>query len=46
MAAFIGIDLGTTFSAVGTIDDTGRPVIVLNNEGKNITPSCVAKDDG
>jgi len=45
MAAFIGIDLGTTFSAVGTIDDTGRPVIVLNKEGKNITPSCVAKDD-
>lgn len=33
MSAFIGIDLGTTFSSVATIDKTGRPVIVHNNEG-------------
>ncbi|MFT6450084.1 MAG: molecular chaperone DnaK [Oleispira sp.] len=47
MSAFIGIDLGTTFSAVATIDKTGRPVIVHNNEGENITPSCVTEtDDG
>jgi len=42
MSAFIGIDLGTTYSAVATIDQSGRPVIVHNSDGQNITPSCVA----
>lgn len=47
MAAFVGIDLGTTFSAVATIDDTGRPLIVHNKDGDNITPSCVQfREDG
>jgi molecular chaperone DnaK len=46
MAAFIGIDLGTTFSAVATLDETGRPVIVHNGDGRNLTPSCVAENDG
>lgn len=47
MATFIGIDLGTTFSAVAYIDDTGRPTIVHDDQGHNITPSCVTeKDDG
>ena len=46
MTAFIGIDLGTTFSAVATIDETGRPTIVANRDGKNITPSCVTESDG
>ena len=47
MAAFVGIDLGTTFSAVATIDATGRPKIVDNPDGSNITPSCVTQvDDG
>ena len=46
MTAFIGIDLGTTFSAVATIDETGRPIIVANRDGKNITPSCVTEEDG
>ncbi len=45
MSAFIGIDLGTTFSAVATIDKTGRPVIVHNKDGSNITPSCVTEVD-
>jgi molecular chaperone DnaK len=44
MASFIGIDLGTTYSAVATIDDTGRPTIVHNSDGENITPSCVVED--
>ena len=44
MGALIGIDLGTTFSAVATLDDTGRPTIIHNQEGQNITPSCVALD--
>jgi molecular chaperone DnaK len=46
MKSFIGIDLGTTFSAVATIDDTGRPIIVHNIDGSNITPSCVTEEDG
>ena len=47
MGAYVGIDLGTTFSAVAYIDETGRPSIVHNSEGSNITPSCVAFwDDG
>lgn len=41
MGSYIGIDLGTTFSAVATIDDAGRPVIVHNQDGQNVTPSCV-----
>tara|TARA_B100001094_G_C18014589_1_gene711906 strand:+ start:904 stop:1029 length:126 start_codon:yes stop_codon:yes gene_type:complete len=41
MSAFIGIDLGTTFSAISYIDETGRPKIIPNKEGKNITPSVV-----
>jgi molecular chaperone DnaK len=41
MASYIGIDLGTTYSAVAHIDDTGRPTIVHNSDGENITPSCV-----
>lgn len=45
MGAYVGIDLGTTFSAVAHIDETGRPVIIHNAEGQNITPSCVARFD-
>ncbi len=45
MTAFIGIDLGTTFSVVATIDESGRPVIVHNSEGSNLTPSCVYEND-
>lgn len=46
MTSFVGIDLGTTFSAVATIDDTGRPTIVHNHDGLNITPSVVYFRDG
>lgn len=41
MTSYVGIDLGTTFSVVSTIDETGRPIIVNNKDGKNLTPSCV-----
>lgn len=47
MTSFIGIDLGTTFSAVSHIDETGRPSIIHDQDGKNITPSCVTeREDG
>ena len=41
MGNFLGIDLGTTFSAISYIDETGRPKIIPNSDGKNITPSVV-----
>ncbi len=44
MTSVIGIDLGTTFSAVARVDETGRPVIVHNTSGQNITPSVVQVD--
>jgi molecular chaperone DnaK len=37
----VGIDLGTTFSALAYIDSQGRPVTVLNAEREPITPSAV-----
>ena len=40
----VGIDLGTTFSAVARLDDTGRPVTVPNAEGDLTTPSVVLFD--
>ncbi len=37
----VGIDLGTTYSAVAYIDETGRPVTLVNAEGDLVTPSVV-----
>ena len=36
----IGIDLGTTNSAVGVVD-SGFPILLANEDGKRITPSAV-----
>ena len=41
MGRVVGIDLGTTYSAVAVINDLGKPEILLNREGENITPSVV-----
>jgi molecular chaperone DnaK len=36
----LGIDLGTTNSAVGTVD-SGFPILLANEDGRRITPSAV-----
>ena len=41
MSNLVGIDLGTTYSAIAQLDETGRLVIIDNSEGGNITPSVV-----
>ena len=41
MKRAIGIDLGTTHSAVAEVTETGRSAIVKNKAGKTTTPSCV-----
>ena len=40
MSAIIGIDLGTTFSAIAKLDDHGQPTIVPV-DGERIMASCV-----
>ena len=40
----IGIDLGTTFSGAAMLDESGRPMMIPNKNGKNITPSVVMID--
>lgn len=37
----LGIDLGTTYSVLATVDDHGQPVIIPNHLGQNLTPSVV-----
>lgn len=40
----VGIDLGTTYSAIAYIDDKGKPQTILNAEGEKVTPSYVLFD--
>ncbi len=37
----VGIDLGTTFSAIAHVNKFGVPEIIHNGEGERITPSVV-----
>lgn len=42
MAKYLfGIDLGTTYSCIAYVDETGRATVVKNQEGSNTTPSVV-----
>ncbi len=37
----VGIDLGTTYSAVAVVGQLGQPEMLVNREGERITPSVV-----
>lgn len=41
MGRVVGIDLGTTYSAVAVLGDDGLPEIVQNSDGESTTPSVV-----
>jgi molecular chaperone DnaK len=42
----IGIDLGTTYSAVAYVNRHGLPEVLTNSEGARITPSVVYFEEG
>lgn len=42
MGITVGIDLGTTNSAIAHIDEFGKAVVIPNAQGEAVTPSCVA----
>jgi molecular chaperone DnaK len=41
LGKLVGIDLGTTFSAIATLDDHGHAVTLPNRDGEMLTPSAV-----
>src|SRR5581483_4851898 len=44
MSKVVGIDLGTTYSAIAYLNEYGKAEIIVNREGENITPSVVLFD--
>src|SRR5436853_7844318 len=40
----VGLDLGTTYSAIAHIDNYGKPQIIANSETERITPSVIFFD--
>jgi molecular chaperone DnaK len=44
MGQVVGIDLGTTYSAVAVIGGSGKPEVLVNRDGERITPSVVFFD--
>src|SRR3954464_13549335 len=46
MGKLVGIDLGTTFSAIATLDDRGQPITLPNRDGEMLTPSAVMIGNG
>jgi molecular chaperone DnaK len=45
MEPILGIDLGTTNSAMAYVNEYGRPEVIINSQGGRITPSVVFFDD-
>jgi len=41
----VGIDLGTTFSALAALNSIGKPEIVPNADGERLTPSAIFFDE-
>lgn len=41
MSNIVGIDLGTTMSAIATLNAVGKPEIIPNKDGERITPSVI-----
>ncbi len=41
MSTYVGIDLGTTNSVVAYRNPYGRPEVIANRDGQNVTPSVV-----
>jgi molecular chaperone DnaK len=41
----VGIDLGTTFSAIATLDDRGQAITLPNRDGEMLTPSVIYLGD-
>lgn len=46
MSKLYGIDLGTTYSAIATLNDLGKPEIIPNQDGEHIMASAVFFKDG
>ena len=46
MEKIVGIDLGTTFSAISHINENEVPDLITNEDGKRLTPSVIFYDDG
>ena len=46
MSKILGIDLGTTYSLMSYLDESGRPCLIPNAEGKMLTPSVILVKEG
>ena len=46
MSRIVGIDLGTTFSAIAHINENGVPELITNKDGNRLTPSVILYDHG
>ena len=45
MSNIVGIDLGTTFSALAMLNAIGKPEIIPNADGERIMPSAIFFDE-
>jgi len=46
LSKIVGIDLGTTFSAIAHVNDNGVVELIPNEDGERLTPSVIFYDDG